>query len=324
MKILVTGGAGYIGSHMTKHLLGRGYEVSVLDNLSKGNPSFVDKRAKFYQGDLANMQDIAQAIQGCEAVMHLAASANVPHSFEEPAEYFINNLSNGLNLLEVMREQEVPYLVFSSSAAVYGNPARIPVSEDDPRLPISPYGYSKLRFEEILGWYDRVYGIKSIILRYFSAVGTDPSWGIGEAHKPETHLIPMVLDTALGRKDYVEVFGADFATPDGTGVRDFVHVLDVVKAHTSALEHLLEKGQSEVFNLGMGRGFSVLEVIKAAEEVTGKKIKFKRALRRPGDPDILVAEVGKIKAFLGWKAKHRDLGKIISDAWSWHRHYFST
>lgn len=323
MKILVTGGAGYIGSHATKYLLDRDYKVSVLDNLSKGNPSFVDKRAQFYKGDLANKGEIAEAIQGCEAAMHFAASANVPHSFEAPAEYFVNNISNGLNLLEVMRREAIPYLIFSSSAAVYGNPSKIPVREEHPSVPISPYGFSKRIFEEILGWYDKAYGIKSISLRYFSAAGTDPSWGIGEAHRPETHLIPTILDVALGRKDFMEVFGGDFSTSDGTGVRDFVHVLDAISAHTLALEYLLKKKKSEIFNLGMGKGFSVLEVIQVAEEVTGKKIRFKKALRRPGDPDILVADVEKIKKILGWEAKYQDLEKIISDAWFWHRRYFS-
>jgi UDP-glucose 4-epimerase len=317
-KILVTGGAGYIGSHTTRHLLDRGHDIAVIDNLSTGRQEFVDKRARFHKGDLADRGDIEDAIKGCEAVMHFAASANVPDSVKNPGEYFINNISNSLNLLEVMRERGVKMLVFSSSAAVYGNPERVPIKEDDPKRPTHPYGLSKRVFEEILHWYDQAYDLRSINLRYFCAAGADPRGGIGEAHQPETHLIPVILDVALGKRDCVEIFGTDFDTPDGTGVRDFIHVMDIAAAHASVLEHLLKGGQSDVFNIGIGKGYSVLEVIKTVEKVLNRKIKFKKVGRRPGDPDKLVASVDKIKDVLGWEAKHKDLHEIIQTAWGWH------
>ncbi len=318
--ILITGGAGYIGSHVNKKLNEKGYETLVFDNLVYGHKEFV-RWGKLILGDLGNLEQIRLvfAKYPISAVMHFAAFAYVGESVINPQKYYLNNVKNTLNLLQVMLENNVEYFIFSSTCATYGIPQKIPIPEDHPQNPINPYGRSKLMVERILEDYSKAYGLRYVSLRYFNAAGADPECEIGEWHEPETHLIPSVLDVAIGKSESIKVFGTDYPTPDGTCIRDFIHVSDLADAHILALEHLIKGGKSDVFNLGNGNGFSVLEVIKAAEEVTKRKIKFIKSDRRPGDPPILVGSSKKAKNILGWSLKYHDLSLIIETAWEWHK-----
>lgn len=318
--ILVTGGAGYIGSHINKELNKQGYETVVIDNLSYGHEDFV-KWGVLERVDLSNSREIRKVFQNypIDAVMHFAAFTYVGESVEDPQKYYLNNLRNTLNLLKVMLEFEVEKIVFSSTCATYGDPLEIPITEDHPQNPISPYGRGKFMVEQVLRDYSQAYGLKYVSLRYFNAAGADPDGELGESHQPETHLIPLILDAALGRREDIKIFGTDYPTPDGTCIRDYIHVTDLADAHIKALEYLENSGKSEVFNLGNGNGFSVREVIEEARKVTGRKITAVETDRRPGDPPILVGSSKKAREILKWEPKFDDLSQIISTAWEWHK-----
>jgi len=318
--ILVTGGAGYIGSIVVEQLLAEGAEVVVFDNLKEGHQAAVLPEAAFVYGDLTDHQAIDEMFGAypIEAVLHVAAEANVPLSMTNPSHYFQVNVIGGFNLLEAMCTHGVNRMVFSSTAAVYGEPQFTPITEDHPENPINAYGESKLLFERMLQWYHRAYGVKYITFRYFNAAGA--SQRLGEDHKHESHLIPLVLQVALGQREYVEVFGSDYSTRDGTCIRDYVHVVDLADAHIQALDHLDRVGKA-IYNLGSGAGYSVLEVIEAARRVTGHPIPAVMADRRPGDPAVLVASSERIQRVLGWKPRFADLETILRTAWEWHRQY---
>lgn len=318
--ILVTGGAGYIGSHINKELNKQGYETVVIDNLSYGHEDFV-KWGALERVDLSNSREIKKVFQNypIDAVMHFAAFTYVGESVEDPQKYYLNNLRNTLNLLKVMMEFEVEKIVFSSTCATYGDPLEIPITEDHPQNPISPYGRGKFMVEQVLRDYSQAYGLKYASLRYFNAAGADPDGELGESHQPETHLIPLILDAALGRREDIKIFGTDYPTPDGTCIRDYIHVTDLADAHIKALEYLENSGKSEVFNLGNGNGFSVREVIEEARKVTGRKITAVETDRRPGDPPILIGSSKKAREILKWEPKFDDLSQIISTAWEWHK-----
>ena len=320
MKVLVTGGAGYIGSITTRNLIEEGYDVVVFDNLIYGHENTVPKQAKFINGDLQDKKSILSAIskEKIEAVVHFAGSSLVGESVKEPLKYFRNNVGGGLNLLESMKEAGVDKIIFSSSAAVYGDPGRMPIQEDDSKVPTNPYGETKLIFEKFLKWCGIAYGIRSICLRYFNAAGADTANGLGEDHDPETHLIPLILKVALGQREKIDIFGTDYDTPDGTCVRDYVHVKDLAAAHVMSLKHLKEGGTSSYYNLGSSKGYSVKEVIDVSRKVTGKPIKAVESPRRAGDPPKLVASSEKIRKELGFKFSQSDLETIVSDAWKWH------
>lgn len=320
MAILICGGAGYIGSHVNKSLNGKGHETVVLDNLSRGHREAV-KWGTFEQGDLLQEKDLERVFQKheIEAVMHFAAFAYVGESMGRPEEYYENNVAGTLNLLKAMRRHGCDKLVFSSTCATYGEPERVPIDEDQRQNPINPYGASKLMVEWILQDYERAYGMRSVALRYFNAAGADPEGEIGESHEPETHLIPLVLAAATGERAGVQVMGTDYDTPDGSCVRDYVHVTDLAEAHVLALEHLNQGGGGGRFNLGNERGTSVLEIIEAAKEVTGEDFPVVKASRRPGDPAVLVGSGEKAKRILGWEPRHQDIEEIVSHAWAWHR-----
>lgn len=318
--ILIVGGAGYIGSHLNKEINKKGIETVIFDNLSYGHRDFV-KWGTFEKGDLGNIDDIRAVFKKypIEAVMHFAAFTYVGESVEDPQKYYTNNVKNTLNLLQVMLEENVKYFVFSSTCATYGNPVEIPITENHPQNPINPYGKGKLMVETVLKDYSDAYGLKYASLRYFNAAGADPESEVGELHNPETHLIPLILDVAAGRREDIKIFGTDYDTPDGTCIRDYIHVTDLAEAHILALEYLQNSGESDFFNLGNGNGFSVKEVIETAEEVTGKNIKAVEAERRAGDPPILVGSSDKAKEKLNWKPKYDELSTIIETAWNWHK-----
>jgi len=318
--ILIVGGAGYIGSHLNKEISKQGIKTVIFDNLSYGHEDFV-KWGTFKQGDLGSIEDIRSVFQKypIEAVMHFAAFTYVGESVEDPQKYYLNNVKNTLNLLQVMLEENVKYFVFSSTCATYGNPVEIPITENHPQNPINPYGRGKLMVETVLKDYSDAYGLKYASLRYFNAAGADPDSEIGEMHDPETHLIPLVLDVAAGKREEVKIFGTDYDTPDGTCIRDYIHVTDLAEAHILALEYLQNGGKSDVFNLGNGNGFSVKEVIETARKITGKDIKAVEADRRPGDPPVLVGSSSKAKKTLNWNPKYDELSKIIETAWKWHK-----
>jgi len=318
-KILVTGGAGYIGSHVNKSLFLKGYETLVVDNLIYGHREFV-KWGEFVCADLANIDQLRLVFNTypIDAVIHFAAFAYVGESVLDPQKYYRNNVANTLNLLSVMLEFGVRLIVFSSTCATYGLPEEIPITEDHPQLPINPYGRSKLMIENILNDYAGAYGFSYAALRYFNAAGADPEAEIGEWHEPETHLIPLVLDAASDRREKIQIYGTDYDTPDGTCIRDYIHVTDLAEAHILSLDYLLGGGQSAVFNLGNGNGFSVKEVIKSAERLTGKVIRVDESTRRAGDPPVLVGSSQRIKDFLGWRPAYADLDLIIDTAWRWH------
>ncbi|HHV93823.1 MAG TPA: UDP-glucose 4-epimerase GalE [Firmicutes bacterium] len=321
MNILVTGGAGYVGSHVVEELLKTNkHNIVVLDNLQKGHREAV-LGGTFIEGDLADA-DLLNGIfaeYGIEAVVHLAADSLVGESVQHPDKYFRNNVTNGLKLLDAMVTHGAKYMVFSSTAAVYGEPIETPIREDHPQQPTNPYGESKLFFERIMARYDEAYGLKYMSLRYFNAAGASPSGAIGEDHRPETHLIPIILQAALGQRDSVTIFGTDYDTPDGTCIRDYIHVTDLAAAHVLALDALAAGAASNVYNLGNGAGFSVREVIDMVEKVVGRPIKRVEGDRRPGDPAVLVASSQRITAELGWQPKYHDLETIVQTAWDWHR-----
>lgn len=318
MRVLVTGGAGYIGSHAVRELLRAGHTVSVLDNLSTGHRAAVDPKAQFIEGDTSNARLVVETLraQRIEAVLHFAAFIEVGESVKDPDKYYRNNFSASLVLLAAMREAGVKKIVFSSTAAVYGNPAEIPIREESPRQPINPYGRSKMMTEMAIEDGSAAYGIGYAILRYFNVAGASPDGTIGEAHDPESHLIPRVLMAARDGKP-VGIFGTDYKTPDGTCVRDYVHVIDLVNAHILALEKMTE-GKGAIYNLGSENGFSVREVIEACRAATGLNIEADVHQRRTGDPDVLVASSARLRD-LGWKPQYTDLKAIISHAWNWHQ-----
>ncbi len=319
MRILITGGAGYIGSHAVRLFLSRGHDVWVYDNLSVGHRAAVPAD-RLIVGDLADVAhlDHEVLVRRIEAVVHFAAFTYVGESVREPGKYYQNNLVNTLNLMECLRRQGVGRFVFSSTAATYGSPERIPIPEDAPQRPINPYGASKLAVERALADYAHAYQWGYAALRYFNAAGASPDGAIGEDHDPETHLIPLVIQAALGQRPHIEIFGTDYATPDGTCIRDYIHVDDLAEAHLLALERL-EPGKQLLYNLGIGKGSSVREVIRTVEEVTGKNVPVKEGPRRPGDPDVLVASSEKIQRELGWRPRYTDLRGIVETAWNWHR-----
>ncbi len=320
MNVLVTGGAGYIGSHTVHALKARGHNTIALDDMSTGYGSAVPAGC-LVEGDIANEALIGRLLADSqiEAVVACAAKASVPDSVADPGPYFDTNVAKGIQFLECLRKNDVKRIVFSSSAAVYGDPERIPISEDAEKAPKSPYGLSKLMFEQILRWYDEAYGLKYVCLRYLCAAGAAPELGLGEDHRPERHLIPSVLLSILGQRPHIEIYGTDYPTEDGTAVRDFVHVMDVAEAHISALEHLASGGESLVLNVGLGRGFSVKEVIRASERVTGRPAPVKLADRRPGDPAVLVANPQALTKKFDWKPRYSQLEEIVATAWEWHR-----
>jgi len=315
LAILVSGGAGYIGSHTARALRHSGYEVVLYDNLSTGFRRLA-QGFELIEGDLADEARLRPALARVDAVMHFAAHAYVGESVENPRKYFRNNVLGALSLLNSALDAGIRRFVFSSTCAVYGIPERTPITEQTPREPVNPYGASKLFFENALEAYDRAYGLRSVSLRYFNAAGADESGEIGEIHDPETHLIPLVLAASTENGPELQIFGPDYPTPDGTCVRDYVHVNDLADAHVQALRHLEKGSDSLAINLGTGRGHSVLEVIDAAENVTGRPVRRKMGPRRPGDPPILVADPAKAQRVLGWTAK-RNLADIVSSAWTW-------
>jgi len=321
--ILVTGGAGYIGSHAALALKNAGYEVIVLDNLAYGHREIIEDvvKVELVVGDTSDRQllDELFATRNIAAVMHFAAFIAVGESVKEPGKYYTNNVASTLNLLEAMLAAGINKFVFSSTCAVYGMPKEIPMTENHPHNPLSPYAASKDMVERILADFDAAHELKSVAFRYFNASGADPSGLLGEDHDPETHLIPLALLTALGKRKQLYIFGTDYDTPDGTAVRDYIHVNDLAAAHVLGLEYLLKGGDSQVFNLGNGNGFSVKEVIETAREVTGAEIPALESDRRAGDAPILVGSSDKVRNMLGWDPQYADLTKIISHAWQWHQ-----
>ena len=317
--VLVTGGAGYIGSHACKALAGAGFQPVVFDNLSRGHREAV-RWGPLVEGDLADRQRLCAALieHKVEAVMHFAAYAYVGESVTDPALYYRNNLGGTLSLLEAMREAGIGEIVFSSTCATYGIPDGVPIREDAPQRPVNPYGETKLAIERALHWYAAAYGLRSVSLRYFNAAGADPEGEIREHHEPETHLVPLVLQAALGQRPHVEIYGTDYPTPDGTAIRDYVHVCDLAIAHLRALERLRGGGGSAAVNLGTGQGHSVREVIAAAELASGRKVPARAAPRRPGDPPALVADPSLAGEILGWHPQHSDLDTIIRTSLAWH------
>jgi UDP-glucose-4-epimerase GalE len=318
MKVLVTGGAGYIGSHVCAALAARGYEVVVFDNLEHGRRDFV-QWGELIVGDLCKERSIAAAMSAVrpDAVMHFAGLISVAESVENPAKYYRNNVGGSVNLFDAMRRHGVDTLVFSSTAAVYGTPQSTPIPEDHPLAPINPYGASKLMAEQILKDYGAAFGLRHVCLRYFNAAGADPEGRIGEAHVPETHVIPLALEAAYRDPTAFKIFGTDYPTPDGTAIRDYIHVADLAEAHVLALEHLASGGGSAALNLGTGRGASVREIVRAVERATGRALRPQERLRRAGDPPSLVAEPHHAKELLGWTPKRSDLDAIVADAWAW-------
>ncbi len=321
--ILVTGGAGYIGSHAVLALLQAGYEVIILDNLVYGHRDLVEKvlQVELVVGDTSDRSLLDKLFQSYNiaAVMHFSAYAYVGESVTNPAKYYHNNVLGTLTLLEAMLEASINKFVFSSTCATYGVPQTIPIPENHPQDPINPYGATKLMVERILSDFGHAYDFKSVIFRYFNAAGADPSGKLGEDHNPETHLIPLVLQTALGKRESISVFGTDYPTADGTCIRDYIHVTDLANAHVLGLEYLLKGGDSEVFNLGNGSGFSVKEVIEAAKSITGRDIKVVECDRRPGDPPALIGSSDKARKILNWQPQYSSLEPIITHAWQWHQ-----
>ncbi len=319
----MTGGAGYIGSHAVLALQRAGYSVIVLDNLEYGHRELVEDilKVELVVGDISDrtILDKLFATHNIAAVVHLAAYIAVGESVSDPAKYYRNNVSGTLTLLEAMVAAEVTKIVFASTCSIFGMPKQVPMTEDHPQDPINPYATTKWMVERMLADFDRAYDLRSVVFRFFNASGANPEGLIGEDHNPETHLIPLVLLTALGKRSSISIFGTDYPTSDGTCLRDYIHVSDLANAHVLGLEYLLEGGKSEVFNLGNGNGFSVREVIETATQVSGGDIKVVECDRRPGDPPILVGSSDKAREILGWYPQYPDLSKIVSDAWQWHQ-----
>jgi UDP-glucose 4-epimerase len=319
--ILVTGGAGYIGSHTVKSLRKSGLEPLIFDNFSTGHRDFVGE-TKLVEGDLCNPESLKRAFQDyrIEGVLHFAGKALVPESHRAPELYYATNVTGGVNLLTAMKDAGVKNIIFSSTCATYGVPAHVPINEETPQRPINPYGETKLAFEKALRWFRETYGINYLSLRYFNAAGADEAGEIGEDHDPETHLIPLVLDAALGRRSEARILGTDYPTPDGTCIRDYIHVTDLASAHVVGMKALLQgQLESQAINLGTGRGYSVREVVETTRRVTQSDFRVVESARREGDPPILVAAVDRAKAKLGWQAVSSDLEQIIASAWNWHR-----
>ncbi|MEJ7605305.1 MAG: UDP-glucose 4-epimerase GalE [Bryobacteraceae bacterium] len=318
-KILVTGGAGYLGSHTVHLLRKRGYDVTVVDDLSRGHAHNVDP-AKFHQLNLLDTEALARVLTGenFDAVIHFAAYITVGESTKKPEMYFMNNVSGSISLLTAMERANIKRIVFSSTAAVYGNPEQVPILEDAPYAPVNPYGETKIMVEKVLRWLDEYKQVRSICLRYFNACGAEPGTALGEEHDPETHLIPLLLQAVTSGKP-VTIFGEDYDTPDGTCVRDYIHVSDLAEAHMVAVDSLLHGGPSNRFNAGTGTGRSVKEVIQAVEEVTGKKVPYVIGPRRDGDPAELVANSDRLQQTLGWKPKYTNLQSIVKTAWDFHQ-----
>lgn len=320
MKIIVAGGAGYIGSHTVKELIREGFQVIIFDNFSTGKKELVIS-GEVVEGDLMDKESIRKAFQSKNigAVLHFASLIQVGESYVNPQKYYTQNLISSLNLLEIMLETGVKNFIFSSSAAVYGVPQELPIPESHPLNPINPYGQTKLFFEKILQDYERAYGLKFISLRYFNAAGADPEGQLGELHDPETHLIPNLLLFLLGKKRSFDLFGTDFPTDDRTAVRDYIHVTDLAKAHVLALKKNLASSSSEFINLGANKGYSVLEIIKKTEEITGQKVNYNKKPRRKGDVPVLLASKEKAEQLLEWKLKYSNIETIVETAWNWHK-----
>jgi UDP-arabinose 4-epimerase len=319
VRILITGGAGYIGSHTAQRFAAAGFEPVVFDNLQTGHRWAV-RWGPLAEGDLSDRDRLREALAAYqpEAVIHFAGSAYVGESMQQPGKYFRNNVVNSLNLLDAMADAGVRHIVFSSSCTTYGVPQRLPISEEHPQHAVSPYGESKLFVERALGWYSAPSGLRFAALRYFNAAGAAPDGSIGEVHDPETHLIPLVIQAALGQRPLVEVYGDDYPTPDGTAIRDYVHVQDLAEAHVQALRYLLDGGANVALNLGTGQGHSVRDVIATVERVGGRPVPRRIAPRRPGDPPALVADAAKALTVLGWQPKLSSLDTIVETAWRWH------
>ncbi|HEY9891381.1 MAG TPA: UDP-glucose 4-epimerase GalE [Candidatus Sericytochromatia bacterium] len=321
-KILVTGGAGYIGSHVVLALKKAGYDLVVLDNLEYGHQELVERlQVELVVGDLSDrtLLDKLFATHNFVAVMHFAAYIAVGESVSDPAKYYRNNVAGTMTLLEAMMAANVKKLVFASTCSIYGMPKQVPMTEEHPQNPINPYAITKWMVERMLADFDRAYDLQSVVFRFFNASGANPQGLLGEDHNPETHLIPLVLLTALGKRESISILGTDYPTPDGTCLRDYIHVSDLADAHVLGLEYLLQGGKSDVFNLGNGNGFSVRQVIETAQQVTGQEIKVVECDRRSGDPTILVGSSDKAQKVLGWRPQYSELSQIIKDAWQWHQ-----
>lgn len=321
VSILVLGGAGYIGSHAVYQLIDQGYNVVVVDNLQTGHQEAIHPKAKFYQGDIRNKGFLQSVFnqEKIEAVIHFAANSLVGESMEKPLDYFSNNVYGTQIVLEVMKEYHVQYIVFSSSAAVYGEQKVMPITEDMQTNPTNTYGETKLVMEKMMKWCDKAYGMKYVALRYFNVAGARESAEIGEDHTPETHLVPLILQVALGQREQITIFGEEYDTADGTCIRDYIHVEDLITAHLLALEYLRHGGGSNIFNLGSSKGYSVKEMVDAARHVTNHSIPSKIGERRAGDPSTLIASSEKAKSILGWSPKRESIKEIIEDAWNWHK-----
>ncbi len=321
MSVLICGGAGYIGSHAVRKFLDAGENVIVVDSLETGHRASIDPNVKLYVGDIRKPAVLDEIFSDnrIDAVIHFAAYSLVGESVAQPLKYFNNNVGGMQTLLEAMTRHGVKRIVFSSTAAVYGEPKKTPIEEDDPTQPTNPYGETKLTMEKMMKWVSRANGINFVSLRYFNAAGAIEDGSIGEAHVHETHLIPLILQVPLKKRDAITIFGTDYPTADGTCIRDYIHVLDLADAHLKALEYLRADGESNIFNLGSGAGFSVKQMIKTAEKVTGQSINVKLGDRRAGDPAVLIASSEKAKKILHWAPQFDDVEKIIADAWTWHR-----